>query len=207
MSQGPVRWMINPVIHRHSLHQIRIHPFETAQIVAILVWFRAPPMVGVDATPGAEVVLRRHGVEFVDREQFMTLENAQSFDRDGAHDRALSSTHRTRTAARVNDPIRQVELENHTTTMAARLVPWLNRRDAVTSVLYRLALEVWRGVWCYKHILRGVMSICLVCFWSNVDKCVVCLVYCGHVLCASGVMWTCLVCFWCNVDVLGVFLV
>ena len=50
-------------------------------------------MMGVDATPRTEVVLSGHGVEPVDSEQLLTLDDAQASQRNGAHNRALSAAH------------------------------------------------------------------------------------------------------------------
>ena len=80
----------------------------------------------VDAAPRTEVVLGCLGIEPVDGKELLALDNAQAFQVDGAHYRALSPTHRAGAAAGIDNTIWQIEFENDPATVTTSLVPRLN---------------------------------------------------------------------------------
>jgi hypothetical protein len=122
--------MVGAVIHRYTLHQIRVNAFEAAQIVAVLIWLRTTPMVGVDAAPGAEIVLGGHGIEPINREQFLAFENTQAIQWHSAHDRTLATAHGARAATSVDDAFGEVEFQDYASAMATGPVLWPDARIA-----------------------------------------------------------------------------
>ncbi len=46
----PICWVVDAVVGWDVLNRRRIDAFQTADVVAVLVWIRAPLVVRVDAT-------------------------------------------------------------------------------------------------------------------------------------------------------------
>jgi hypothetical protein len=110
--------MVNAVVHRHVLDFKRIDAFQAADVIAVLFGIRPALMMGVNAADGAEVMLRGHGVELVEPQRILALDDPDAGKRNRGDYRALSPADRAVAPARVNDAVRQVEFQHDSTAVA-----------------------------------------------------------------------------------------
>jgi hypothetical protein len=79
-------------------------------------------MMGIDAATGTEEVLCSLGVEAIDAQELLTLDNSEAIHRDGSHDSAFSAAHRARASTRIHHPIWEIQFQHHAATVATRPV-------------------------------------------------------------------------------------
>ena len=70
--------MIHAIIGNHFAQIKRIHPFQTANVKAILTWIGSALMMGIDATIGTEIVLSCVGIELIQLKYISPFEDANT---------------------------------------------------------------------------------------------------------------------------------
>src|SRR6266436_3860031 len=110
--------MAGSVVDRHLLKIERIHPLKACDIDTVLLGILTAPVMGVNATARAEVMLCSVGIELVHGEQFAALRNADAVQIRRHRNRPAHATVRTRTTPRRAKPIGQSCCEPHSTAMA-----------------------------------------------------------------------------------------
>jgi hypothetical protein len=133
--------VVDTVVQRYGLQLERVDAFEAADVVAVLVWERATLMMGVDAADRAEVVLCDFGVELVDLQCVLALDNFDSRQRDRRDYRAFSATDGTVTAPRVDYAMRKIEFENNRAAVTGESVFW-QYGDPPTVLIMRVSRSV-----------------------------------------------------------------
>jgi hypothetical protein len=82
---------MHAIIHRYLAKIEGVNTVKATDVVPILVGIRAAHMMRIDTAPGAEEVLRRHGVELISLQDVGAFNNAEPRQRDGGNNCALSS--------------------------------------------------------------------------------------------------------------------
>jgi hypothetical protein len=99
--------MVNTIISGHIFEIERVDPFEAANIVTILMGIGTPLVMGVNTADRAEVVFGSFGIEFIEFQRILTLEELNPRQRHRANHCALTATDRAIATAWIFDAIRQ----------------------------------------------------------------------------------------------------
>ena len=144
--------MVDAVIGRHIGYGRGIDALEAANVVSVLPGIGATLVVGVDAADGAEIVLGGAGVELVEPEIRGAFDDADSIKWHGSDDRSLASADGAIASPRLDDAVREIQLQFDRSAMACRPVLRMDfyAADFLEHVrdLLRAAPIVWpsRGV-------------------------------------------------------------
>jgi hypothetical protein len=101
----PIRRMVDAVIGRHIRNRKWIDALKAADVVAVLLRVRAPLVVSVDATVGAEVVPGCVCVELVELEMLRSPDDSDAAQWDRSNDRAFATADGTIAAPWIDNPI------------------------------------------------------------------------------------------------------
>jgi hypothetical protein len=83
-----------------------IDSFKAADIVAVFLGFRSTLMVRVNTAYGTKVMLCGMGIELIQRQNVLPLDNFQTGQWHGCSDSALSAANRAIATAWIDDAIR-----------------------------------------------------------------------------------------------------
>jgi hypothetical protein len=75
-----VGWVVDSINHRYVFEIERTDALEAGDTNAVLIRIRAAAMMGVDAAPRAEIVLRRAGIETIDRQRILARVDGDAAD-------------------------------------------------------------------------------------------------------------------------------
>src|ERR1035437_10765907 len=110
--------MMNSVARRNTLNLKRIDAFQAPNVIPVLPRIGTALMVSVDATDRTEVVLRSHGIELVQAQDTLALDNLEACERNRRDYRSLPPADRTVAPAGGHDSIRENEVQHHRPAMA-----------------------------------------------------------------------------------------
>ncbi|EGD08072.1 hypothetical protein XVE_3695 [Xanthomonas vesicatoria ATCC 35937] len=99
--------VIDALFHRHrNVQRIRVDPFQTADVVAVLVGIGAAAVMGIDAADAAEIVRGGVRVELIQAQHLFALQHVQAIERDRGDDGATAAAHRTIATAWIDQAVR-----------------------------------------------------------------------------------------------------
>lgn len=105
-----------------------IDAVQAANIEAVLRGIRPALVVGIDPALGAEVMLRGLGGELIQPKQLLPLQYPQSGQRNRGDHSTFAPANAAVASSRVDDAVRQIQLQHDGTAVAGRLVPRLDLR-------------------------------------------------------------------------------
>ena len=115
-----VGWVVDAIVGWNLAQQEQIHAFQTTHVISVFTWVRASLMMGVDAAVGAEEVFGDVRVELVGFQCVLALDDRDARKHDRRDDCTLSPADGTVAPTRVDDAVRQIELEHDRAAMAGR---------------------------------------------------------------------------------------
>ena len=118
--------MVNTVIHRDRLERERHDAFEASQVYRVLLGIGSPLMVRVDAALGAEIVLRCHGVELIERQKISAFRDEQIVQGDRDDDGTAASAQGAIAVVWIDKALRQPRFELYTAAVTRTSMPWLD---------------------------------------------------------------------------------
>ncbi|OCR25199.1 hypothetical protein AFK24_10520 [Pseudomonas syringae] len=139
--------MIGAVTDRDLAQVIRIDTFQATNVITVLVRIGAALMMGINPAITTEVMLRGAGIELVQLQLTLALDDMDTLQRNGRDYCASSSAHRAIAAAGVDDAIGQVKLQNHRAAVARGAVSgqdW-SRTDFLDHDCCSRCVRKWTG--------------------------------------------------------------
>jgi hypothetical protein len=109
--------MVDAIVDRHLRQEEGVDALQAPNVVAVLAWEGASLVVRVDAADGAEVVLGHVGVELVQLEVLLSLENPDSAQWHRGHNRAFASADGAVAASWIDDSIWKIEFKDNRTAV------------------------------------------------------------------------------------------
>ena len=133
--------MVYAVINRHVAKFIGVDPGQTTYVETVLLGIGAPLMMRIYAALLTEEMFRRHGIELIEPEFILALDESDSIKRNARNNCATSATHGTVTATRVIQAVWQSEFKFDGTAMARKSVLRmdLHRRSSATNQVSDIA--------------------------------------------------------------------